>query len=64
MSRRKTVYVVTDEAPADLKRQANKNGEISMTDAQAEYELLRGTIALPVAKPSAAAKAGAKDGGR
>ena len=54
MSRRKSFYLITDQAPSELRREANDKGEVYLTASQAEYELLRGTIVKPPAdKPKA-----------
>ena len=42
----KNIYLVTDAAPADLRRRANSAGEVAMTAAAAKYELMRGTLRL------------------
>lgn len=56
MSKRKSTYIVTDLAPRELRWLANERGEVHFTAAQAEYELLRGTIVKPPAdKPKATA---------
>lgn len=57
----KKVYLVTSESPRDLRQRANGKGEITLTDRQAEYELLRGTVTarevVDKAKPPAPARA-------
>lgn len=54
----KNIYIVTDQAPRELRRQANAKGEISMSAEAARYELMRGTLRAPTvedtkAKPAA-----------
>lgn len=43
----KKIYILTDDAPRELRRQANGRGEIAMTENAARYELSRGTLRLP-----------------
>lgn len=46
----KNVYLVTDLSPPDLRRRANARGEVVMSARAAKYELMRGTLRLPVSE--------------
>lgn len=40
-------YKITDAAPRELRRRANANGEITMSESAAKYELSRKTLIDP-----------------